>query len=171
MPIVPSFSIGSVNTGATIDPTAIILTDTSTGSDGSIASRSISLYTAANVLLVPPISWTYPTPNPFTINPLTQDIALNVVVTYLNSSGTVLYTVSGIAAFTGYGENFNYGLIQTETSSPGILQDVNYQNYVNTLNNYLTNAVKAISVGQSIGNAQAMILKESYLVANSNLYY
>lgn len=171
MPIVPSFSIGSVNTGATIDPTAIILTDTSTGSDGAIASRQILLYNVQNALIVPAIPWAYPTPNPFTINPLTTDVALSITINWLNSSGAVLYTASQISAFTGYGENFNYGLIQTETSSPGILQDVNYQNYVNTLNNYLTNAVKAISIGQSVGNAQAMILKENYLVANSDLYY
>lgn len=171
MAIIQSFSIGSVNTGATIDDTAIILTDTSTGSDGNISSRSIALYTAANVLLVPPISWAYPSPNPITINPLTTDIALNIIVTWLSAGGAVLYTASQIAAFTGFGENFNYNLIQTETSSPGILQDVNYQNYVSTLNNYLTNAVKAISIGQSIGNAQAMILKENALVTNSNLYY
>jgi hypothetical protein len=31
--------------------------------------------------------------------------------------------------------------------------------------------VQAISIGQSIGNSQAMILKENYLVANQNLYY
>lgn len=170
MPLSPAFTINSVNTGGTIDPTAIILQDTSTGSDGAIVSRSISLFTVQNVLLAPPIPWPLAT-NPITINPLTTDLALNIIVTWLDSGGAVLYTLGQIAAFTGYGEQFNYNLIQTETSSPGILQDVNYQNYVNTLNNYLTNAVKAISVGQSLGNSEAMILKEIFLVKNSNLYY
>jgi hypothetical protein len=170
MPIIPAVSIGSVNTGATIDPTAIILQDISSGSDGAIVSRSISLYTVQNTLLVPPIAWPLAT-NPITINPLTQDIGVNIIITWLNNVGTDLYTLGQIAPFTGFGELFNYGLIQTETSSPGILQDVNYQNYVNTLNNYLINAVKAISVGQNLGNSEAMILKETYLVKNSNLYY
>lgn len=170
MALTPSIQIGSVNTGATIDPSAIIITDNSTGSDGAIASRQILLYTVQNALLVAAIPWPLAT-NPITINPLTQDIALNTVVNWLDGSGNILYTFSAIQAFTGYGENFAYNLIQTEESSPGILQDVNYQGYVNTLNNYLVSAVRAISVGQSLKNAQLMILKEQYLVTNSNRYY
>lgn len=170
MPLSPAFLIGSVNTGATIDPTAILLTDSSTGSDGAITARTISLYTVQNNLLVSVIPWPLASTT-ITINPLTQDIALNVLVNWVDSGGASLYNLGQIAAFTGYGEQFNYNLIQTETSSPGILQDVNYQNYVNTLNNYLINAVKAISIGRNLGNAEAMILKETYLVQNSNLYY
>lgn len=171
MALSPAISIGSVNTGATIDPSAIIIDDISTGSDGAIASRSIALYTATNALLVPAISWAYPSPNPITTNPLTQDIALNIIVTWLSSTGAVLYTASLIAPFTGFGENFWYALTQTESSSQGILQDVNYQNYKGTLRNYLDGAVQSISIGQNLGNSQAQILKENYLVANSNLYY
>ena len=170
MALTPSFSIGSVNTGATIDPSAIILNDTSTGSDVAIVSRQILLYTVQDAQLVAAIPWPLAT-NPITINPLTQDTALNVVVNWLDVGGNVLYTFSLIQAFTGYGEQFAYNLIQTEESSPGILQDTNYQNYVNTLNNYLVSAVRAISVGQSLKNAQAMILKEQYLVTNSDRYY
>jgi hypothetical protein len=170
MPLSPAFTVGSVNNGATIDPTAIILTDTSTGSDGSIASRSIALYTVQNALLIPAVAWPLAT-NPITINPLTTDIALNIVITWLNSSGSVLYTASQIAPFTGNGEFFYYNLTKTESSSPGILQDVNYQQYRTTLRNYLDAAVQAISIGQNLGNSQAMILKENYLVTNSNLYY
>jgi len=170
MPIVPNVSLGSVNTGATIDPSAIIAQDISTGSDVAIASRQILLYTVQNAQFVAAIPWPLAT-NPITINPLTQDIALNCVINWLDGSGNVLYTFSAIQSFTGYGENFAYNLIQTEESSPGILQDTNYQNYVNTLNNYLVSAVRAISVGQSLKNAQLMILKEQYLVTNSNRYY
>lgn len=170
MPIVPNVSLGSVNTGATIDPSAIIAQDLSTGSDVAIVSRQILLYTVQNTQLVAAIPWPLAT-NPITINPLTQDIALNIVVNWLDGSGNILYTFSVIQAFTGYGEQFYYNLIQTETSSPGILQDVNYQNYKATLRNYLDSAVQSISIGQNLGNAQAMILKENYLVKNSNLYY
>lgn len=171
MALSPAFTLGSVNTGATIDSTAIILTDSSTGSDGAIASRQILLYNVQNALIVPAIAWAYPTPNPFTINPLTTDIALSITINWLDSSGAVLYTASQIAAFTGFGEQFYYNLTQTESSSPGILQDVNYQSYRTTLRNYLDAAVQSISIGQNLGNAQAMILKENYLVANSNLFY
>lgn len=170
MALSPAFTINSVNTGGTVDPTAIILQDTSTGSDGAIASRQILLYTVQNALLVPAIPWALAT-NPITVNPLSQDIGLNVVVNWLDGSGNVLYTTSLIQAFTGYGEQFYYTLIQTESASPGILQDVNYQNYKANLRNYLDSAVQSIFIGQSLGNAEAMILKEAYLVKNSNLYY
>ena len=167
----PSFQIGSVNTGATIDASAIIITDNSTGSDGAIVSRQILLYTVQNALFVPAISWAYPNPNPITVTPLTQDIALNVVVNWLDSSNNVLYTFSQITAFTGFGEDFYYNLIQTESSNPSILQDVNYQNYKATFRNYLDSALQSISIGQSLGNAEAMIIKENYLQQNSNLFY
>jgi hypothetical protein len=170
MPLVPGVTLGSVNTGATIDPSAIIAQDVSTGSDGAIASRQILLYTVQNALAVPAIPWPLAT-NPITINPLTQDIGLNSVINWLDGSGNVLYTFPLIQAYTGYGEQFYYNLIQTETSSPGILQDFNYQNYKATLRNYLDSAVQSISIGQNLGNAQAMILKELYLVKNSNLFY
>jgi hypothetical protein len=171
MALSPSIQVGSVNTGATVDPTAIIVTDNSTGSDGAITSRQILLYTVQNALLTAALPWAYPTPNPITINPLGIDIALNVVANWLNVSGTVLYTTSLIVPFTGFGEQFYYNLIQTESSSPGILQDVNYQNYKATLRNYLDSAVQSISIGQNLGNAQSMILKENYLTTNSNLFY
>ena len=171
MPIVPSFSIGSVNTGATTDATAIVLQDTSTGSDVAIVSRQILLYSVQNALLVPAIPWAYPTPNPFTINPLTKDIGLNVIVNWLNSGGIPIYTASLIVAFTGFGEQFYYNLIQTESASPGILQDTNYQNYKATLRNYLDSAVLSISIGQNLGNAQQSILQAQYLVTNSDKYY
>lgn len=170
MPIVPNVTFGSVNTGTTLDPSAIIAQDVSTGSDVAIVSRQILLYTVQAAQLVSAIPWPLAT-NPITINPLTQDIALNCVINWLDVSGNILYTFSAIQAFTGYGEQFYYNLTQTETSSPGILQDVNYQNYKATLRNYLDSAVQSISIGQNLGNAQAMILKENYLVKNSNLYY
>lgn len=170
MPIVPSFSINSVNTGATTDASAIILADTSTGSDVAIASRQIILHTVQGTLLTAIIPWPLLT-NPITINPLSQDIALSIIVNWLDAGGVVLYTANNIAAFTGFGEDFDYNLTQTESSAPGILQDVNYQNYRATLRNYLDSAVKSISIGQNIGNAQSMILKEQYLVKNANIYY
>lgn len=172
MAITPSISIGSVNTGATTDPTAIVVTDTSTGSDGSIASRKIYVYNNTGALVGDsPYTWAYPTPNVLTINPLTQDLAINVVVNWLDGSGNVLYQTALLAACTGYGENEYYSIIQTESSNPSILKDTNYQQYKGSLRNYLDSAVQAISVGQSIGNAQQMIIKEQYLITNGNDYY
>jgi len=168
----PSFQISSFNTGGTIDPTAVILVDNSTGSDGNIASRKILFYSVQGALAVPAIPWPLAT-NPITVNPLSQDVALTVLVQWLDGSGNVLYSFTIQAAFTGYGEQFWYNLIQTESASPTILQDVNYQNYKGTLRNYLDSAVKSISIGGSVGlgNAQGSILQEQYLVTNSNLFY
>lgn len=176
MALSPAFTCVSFNTplinpslGGTVDPSAMILADTSSGSDVNIASRKILLYDYQNNLFG---SFAWPlASNPFTINPLTQDIALNVVIQWLDVSGNVLYTANQILPFTGYGEQFKYGLIQTEVTNEGILQDVNYQSYFNTLSNYLDGAIQAIIIGQSIGNSQSQIVKEKFLVINSNNYY
>lgn len=167
MPIVPSFSINAV---AQINPAAIALVDTSTGSDTAIVSRQVLLYEIDNSLLVPSISWPY-AQSSLTVTPLTQDIALNVDVNWLDIGGNILYQYTQIYVFTGYSEQFMYGLTQNQTANPNIVLDVEYYNNKERLRCELDAAVQAINVGHDIYSAQSCINRASYMITNQNLFF
>lgn len=161
MPFVPSFTAI-----ATIDPTAIQFLDTSTGSDGAIVSRQILIYNTTQQLLVPAITWAYPIPNPFTVNPLQQDGAFNIVVNWLNSAGTAIYTTSIINDFVGFLQQFWYQLTQYETSNPNIIQDTNYYYSKLKLICEILSANNAITTGNDVFGSQSCIQRAIYLMQN-----
>lgn len=165
MAFAPSFSIAT-----SIDSSAIILQDTSTGSDGAIASRSILLYQVSNSLLVPAISWALAT-NPITINPLTQDIALNIVINWLDGSGNILYTTNQIYAFVGNTNLFLYRLTEAQGSNPNISQDTNYYSNKMQLFTEVLSAQNAISTGSDVFAAQQCIQRATYMINNQNLFF
>lgn len=167
MPINPSFSINAI---AQINPAAIALVDTSTGADGNIASRQLLLFEVDSTLLVPAIPWAYAQTS-LVATPLTQDIALNVTVNWLDAGGGVLYTASQIYVFTGYSELFLYQLTQNQTSQPNIVADQNYYNNKMQLRCELDAAVQAIQVGSDIYSAQKLIDRITYMINNSNDYF
>lgn len=119
MALTPNFS-----TSQTVgESSKITFTDTSTGSDGSIASRRIYLQTATGVYLVESGTptdyevWVY-ADSTITLDLLDKDYALNVLVQWLDSGGTVLYSKQLLLGFTLYNNTFNYGLTQMLTANP-----------------------------------------------------
>jgi len=163
----PSFTIGISTDG---DASAIILTDTSTGSDGAIASRQILLYQTDNTLLTAAIPWASAT-NPITINPLTQDIALNITINWLDSSGATLYTSSQIYAFTFYAELFYATLTRNQSSQFKVTQDSNYYSNKSLLRVLIDSTNQAINVMQDIFSAETCISLYQQLINNQNYYF
>src|SRR6187402_435800 len=109
MPIIPSFTaIG------TSDPSSILVTDTSTGSDIDITDRQI-IFTQTDSTSLGNSPYDFPVPGAsITVSPLTQDAALTITLNWLNSVGVVLYTTSIIASFNQYGLQFLDVLIQDQ---------------------------------------------------------
>lgn len=166
MPIVPSFSVSQ---GA--DPSGIIITDTSTGSDGTITDRKINLYDSANVLFgASPYDFPYVSGagDTITINPLLKDKALNIIITWLNVSGTVLYTASNPYAFRGYGQQYYNGLTRAQTSQPGIVNDQNYYTNKGILETELNSAALAISDMNDLFAAQNCIDRYTFMIKTTN---
>lgn len=167
MPLTPSFTIST-----TTDPSAMVLDDNSTGSDGAIVGRQILLYQANGSLLVPISAWALAT-NPITINPLNIDYALNVVVQWLSNTGAILYTTSQLFVSIGYIDQFLTMLTQEQinTNSPNILQDQDY--YANKFKLFTNrqSAINSIDVQQSLFNGQACILLCQGLMSNAQLYF
>lgn len=166
MPIVPSFSVSQ---GA--DASSITIVDTSTGSDGTITDRKINLYDSANVLFgASPYDFPYVSGagDTITINPLLKDKALNIIVTFLNVDGDVLYTASNIYAFTGYGQQFYNGLTRAQTSQPNIVNDQNYYTNKGVLGTELNSAVLAISEMNDQFAAQSCIDRYTFMINTTN---
>lgn len=168
MAIVPSFTATPSTSG---DATALILQDTSTGSDGAIASRAILLYQTDNTLLVPQISWAYPSPNPITINPLTQDVALNIQILWLNNVGATLYTTSLLYAATYYAELFYATLTRNQSSNFKITADTNYYDNKSLLRDLIDSTNQAITIMADIFSAETCISLYQNLINNQNLYF
>lgn len=167
MALVPSFTVAS-----TSNPAQLAFVDTSTGSDGAVTDRQILLYNAAGNPIVPPIDWPI-AQNAITVQPLTADTALNIVVNWNNSGGTVLYTTSQLFAAVQYAEQFFYSLTQQQaaTTNLNILNDFPYYTNKSKLRTYIDSAVQAIAVGSDIFSSQFCISLYQQLLNNPNLYF
>lgn len=167
MPLVPSFTVAQTSNAA-----QLVLTDTSTGSDGAITVRQILIYNAAGTLIVPGIPWALANAS-ITIAPLTADMALNIVVNWNDSGGTDLYTASQLFAATQYAEQFFYSLTQQQaaTTNLNILNDFPYYTNKSKLRTLIDSAIQAIAVGADIFSSQFCISIYQQMLNNPNLYF
>lgn len=155
------------------DPSAIILVDTSVGSDPNLTGRTIYLYKSDGTLLVPAIPWAIAN-STITINPLSQDYALNIVVVWASSSPLVppsTYTASQIYAFVGYGQQYSNTLLEFLATNQQMVNDQGWYLNFMTLLLEIQNAQNAINIGQNLGNAQAAITRYQKLLTNANFYF
>ncbi len=166
MPLTPaSFSIG-----ITISPAQIVITDTSVGSDPSITDRIITLYDV-NGAVFGTFDFPLSVGASITITALTQDIALNIRVSWNNVSGTSLYSSNQIYAFTGHDEAFYYNLTQAQAGNPNIIRDNRYYNKKLELRVEMDSAVNAINVGWDLAGAQYCINRANYIVSNGGFFF
>lgn len=168
MPLTPSFSLS-----ATADPSALSVVDSSTGSDGAVVGRKINIFDVSNVLFgASPYDFpSFPGTASITINPFQKDSAVNVVVTWINNVGTVLYTASKIYASTGYAEAFYYLLTQQQQGNPAFLQDQNYFQNKSKLRVLIDSCNQAISVGNDVFSANTSIALYQVMLNNPKLYF
>src|SRR5665213_3076138 len=107
--LVPSFTVSNNN----VTTSSFSIVDTSTGADAAIANRLIYISLADNSLFTgAPIQFPLSAGASISPNILTQDLAFNCVVQWVDSSGNILYTASRVGLFTGFLEWFFYGLTQ-----------------------------------------------------------
>jgi hypothetical protein len=168
MPLVPSFTVAP-----TSNPAALLLTDTSTGSDVAITDRQIQIFNAAGVQIVgSPFDWPIAQAS-ITLTPLAADAALNIQVNWNNSSGAPLYTKSQLFAAVQYAEQFFYSLTQQQaaTTNLNILNDFPYFENKSKLRTLIDSAVQAIAVGLDIFSAQFCISIYQQMLNNPNLFF
>lgn len=158
------------------NPAAITITDTSTGSDVLVTQRRIYFTDSEGNAVVPAgtttsyVAWSYSDVS-ITVTLLTEDMALNVIVQWLDVSNTVLYTDNDNFCFSEFNQQYFYSLIQQQALSPSIIQDTPY--YTN-LSNYwvnITGAIQAIEIGNDLSASQNCLNAATNLMNNAAAYF
>ncbi len=155
MAFVPSFTVSQVLG----EPSELVITDTSTGTDAAIVDRRIYLQKSDGSYLVPTgtttdyVDWPTGTTTK-TIDCLDKDYALQITVQWLNVSDAVLYTDSSLEGLTQYNEYFDYGLTQQLTGNPLLINDNKFFEHKSNLRTYIDSGNQAIVEASDIYGAQ-----------------
>ncbi len=155
MPLSPNF-VSSQVIGL---PADIILTDSSTGSDGAITQRRVYFIQSNGDYLTPAgsstdyVLWDYADAS-ITIDVLEQDMALNILVQWLDVTNVVLYDKELLNLFTLYGEQFLYSLTQQQAGNPLLIEDGNFYPNKSQFRTDLDSAVQAVSLAGDQAAAQ-----------------
>ena len=172
MALTPSFSIYQ-----TLGfPGTVNLQDTSTGTDVAVISRQVFLITSQATYLVPTgtttnyIAWILSNAS-ISINALTKDYSLQIVVNWLNVGGAVLYTASQVANFDMYNADFQYSLIYDEASGLASLNSTNWLMSRIKLMIALDDSNNAVTRASNIAAWQAVNERATFLRENKNLFY
>ena len=172
MALTPNFT-ASQNYGT---PSVITLTDTSTGSDGTIAKRRVYLLQANGQYLVPSgtttsyISWSL-VDTSINLDVLAQDSALSITVQWLTSGDVVVQQKTTSFAFTAYNETFYYGLTEDQVANANLTASQDWYGWKMTLRVELDSAYQAISFASDIYSAQAALNRATYISTNSNYFF
>lgn len=172
MPLTPNFT-ASQNYGT---PSVITLTDTSTGSDGTIAKRRVYMLQANGTYLVPAgtttnyVDWTLADTS-ISLDVLAQDSALSITVQWLTSSNVVVQSKTTSFAFTAYNETFYYGLTESQVANSILTASQDWYGWKMTLRVELDSAYQAISFASDIYSAQSALNRATYISTNSNYFF
>lgn len=157
----------------------VTLTDTSTGSDGTITNRRVFFRTATDQYLYEPqlssasstyVDWPYADASQqFDI--LTESSALEITVQWLNGSNVVVYTYTDTFCFDLQDYVFALGVLADQTSSPGVLQDLNYYNSFMQLVVNIFNAESSITYGDDIYSSQGALNRNQIFIQNEANYF
>lgn len=160
------------------EPSQIIFVDTSTGSDGTITSRRIYISdTDGNFLVESGTTteyevWPIPLADDITLDVLTKDMAVKIVVQWLNVSNVVVYdyTISA-EGFTEYNEEFDYELTQQMTGNPLLINDNKFWDYKSKLRTLIDAGNQAILNAADLYNAQLCYDAATNLRLNSPYFF
>jgi hypothetical protein len=172
MPLVPNFT-ASQYSGT---PSVITLTDTSTGSDVTIASRRVYLLQANGTFLVPAgnttdyIEWDL-VDTSVSIDVLSQDSALSITVQWVSGLGTVVTSKTTSFAFTAYNETFYYGLTESQVANSNLTASTNWYQTKLVLRVEIDSADQAITFASDIYSAQAALNRATYISTNQSFFF
>jgi hypothetical protein len=172
MPLVPNFT-ASQYSGT---PSVITLTDTSTGSDVTIASRRVYLLQANGTFLVPAgtttdyIVWDL-VDTSISLDVLSQDTALSITVQWMSGIDTVVTSKTISFAFTAYNETFYYGLTESQVANSNLSASTNWYQTKLVLRVELDSADQAITFASDIYSAQAALNRATYISTNQAYFF
>jgi hypothetical protein len=174
MPLSPNFT-ASQNSGT---PNLIFLTDTSTGSDGTITKRRIYLLQSNGTYLTPagtPVNQNYIdwalVDTTTSLNVLIQDTALSITVEWLTAANVLVVNKTTSFAFTAYNETFYYGLTESQVANANLTASTNWYQTKMILRVELDSAYQAISFASDIFSAQAALNRATFISTNQSYFF
>lgn len=178
-----SLSVSFTTSQTLGNPAGINLVDGTTGSDPTAATRLITLQTATGQYLTAnglsdtdtPTNWPIADGSTITLDYLTEDMALNITLSYVNSGGTSVGSDTILCGFTLFDESFYYELTQNQALQnqppPMIIQDSNY--YMNKMifRVEIDSGNQAIAYGNDIVSAQNCYSRATYMRLQQNDFF
>jgi hypothetical protein len=158
------------------NPSVLVITDTSTGSDGTITQRRVYLQKADGTYLVPDgtttdyIEWAL-ADTEIEIDALDKDYGLSILVEWLNVSDVVVEDLEDEYALSLYNETFDYGLTQLLAVNPLLINDNNFWNNKSDLRTLIDSGNQAIAYGGDIFACQQCFDKATELRLDSEYYF
>lgn len=152
--------------------------DISTGSDSGLTERRIYVRLPNGNWLVEggvesttEAYTTWPiADSSITINLLTQSTSASVRVDWLTGA-TVTYTKTHAQEWNLYDYVFGFGLLQNQTASPRIIQDVNYYSNFFAFITNIWNSENAIFAADDIYSSQGALNVNQNMINNAQLYF
>lgn len=172
MSLVASFAVSQ----AVGEPSVIILTDTSTGSDGTITGRRVYLRDSLGVYIVPTgtttdyVLWDYDDAS-IEIDMLDEDMALSITVEWFNVSLATVYSAVDIVGMTAYSEDFSYNLTTMLAANPLLVNDNAFRKNKSDLRVYIDSGNQAILASSDIVSAQLCYNLATTLRLKSEYYF
>lgn len=174
MAFVPNFQVGQ----NILYPNIVVASDLSTGSDVLIISRRIYVSDSQGNFLVPSGISTQYTPWPLadasiSLNILTEDTAVSILVQWLSVTNTVLYSLTQQFCLAEYNQQFGYYLTQQLglPNRPPLSSDSSFvQNYC-ALWGYITGAINAITINNDLAGSQNILNQATYLRLNQANFF
>ncbi len=175
MPLTVSIEVSQ----SSIAPQNITVTDTSTGSDVNVTERRIILQNAIGEYLTGNGSdinydvWPYASSS-ITLSVLTETIgdqALNVIVNWVDSGGTALYTDNNNYPFPQWGKQFFVYLVQQQGLTPGVYQDLTYSGNLAVFWANLVAGINQVETGNDPAGAQNCFNRTNQMRLQENLFF
>lgn len=165
---------GAFTISSLIAPGGFTITDTSTGTDTNLTTRRIYLYQSDGTLLTGDfINWPLSAGTTMTLNVLTVDYCLNIVVMWVSSSPLPppsAYSASGLFNFVGYSKQFEDQQIGAIQSNPGILRSDGFYTSLGALQTEIDNSIQAASTNQQ-ASAQSALNRIQYMIINQTKFF
>ncbi len=173
MPITANFSATeSLSTLANVT-----FLDTSTGSDVGLTSRKIFVRLAnGNFLTTAGESTTSASEDwdigdtSITLALLSQSTVANVTVQWLTGSA-ITYTKTVLTIWNLYDYIFSFGLIQSQTATPTIINDVSYYSKFFEFITNIWSSEAAVIYGNDLYSSSACLSRNQWLINNADNYF
>jgi hypothetical protein len=172
MSLTPNFTV----TQSFGTPTNLTFTDTSTGSDSSIASRNIYIQQVDGTYIVMTgntsdyTTWDYDL-STITLDILTKDVAVTITIDWVDDYGVRVYTSTKIFSFTNFNEKFDYGTTQMLTANPMLINDNDFFVHKADMRVSIDSGNQAFNLVGDLFSAQQCYDRATNLRTSSQYYF